>query len=169
LALSSILKMVAIYPSETLLFLESTWCCNLSTWNWVFLEKSPVAQILRNFPTFYGTRMFISMLTIAHPLVRILSQINPVHISTFYLSQIHLPLMFTSLWWFHFFWVSLQNPKACSLPHTSCMPCPSYPPWLHHSNYTWWRLKVMKVLIIQFSPTSFNPYKTTGKIVVFIF
>jgi hypothetical protein len=22
-------------------------------------------------------------------------------------------------------------------PHSCCMPCPSHPPWLHHSNYVW--------------------------------
>jgi hypothetical protein len=34
------------------------------------------------------------------------------------------------------------------------MPCPSHPPWLDHSNYTWWRVQVMKLLIMQLSPTS---------------
>jgi hypothetical protein len=34
------------------------------------------------------------------------------------------------------------------------MPCPSNPPWLDHSNYTWRRVQVMKLLIMQFSPTS---------------
>jgi hypothetical protein len=34
------------------------------------------------------------------------------------------------------------------------MPCPSHPPWLDHSNYTWRRVQVMKLLITQFSPTS---------------
>jgi hypothetical protein len=24
------------------------------------------------------------------------------------------------------------------------MPCPSHPPWLDHSNYTWRRVQVMK-------------------------
>jgi hypothetical protein len=28
------------------------------------------------------------------------------------------------------------------------------PPWLDHSNYTWRRVQVMKLLIMQFSPTS---------------
>ncbi|PNF30260.1 hypothetical protein B7P43_G01232 [Cryptotermes secundus] len=28
------------------------------------------------------------------------------------------------------------------------MPCPSHPPWLHHSKYTWRRVQVMKLLII---------------------
>jgi hypothetical protein len=31
------------------------------------------------------------------------------------------------------------------------MPCPSHPPWLHHSNYTWWIVQVMKLLIMLFS------------------
>jgi hypothetical protein len=25
------------------------------------------------------------------------------------------------------------------------MPCPSHPPWLDHSNYTWRRVQVMKL------------------------
>jgi hypothetical protein len=29
--------------------------------SWVLLEKPPVAQLLKNFPTFYGTRRFITM------------------------------------------------------------------------------------------------------------
>jgi hypothetical protein len=72
------------------------------------------------------------------------------------------------------------------------MPCPSHPPWLDHSNYTWWRVQVMKL-----SPTSHHfislwskyslqhpvlkhnlcsslnvrdqishPYRTTGKIII---
>jgi hypothetical protein len=34
------------------------------------------------------------------------------------------------------------------------MPCTSHPSWLDHSNYTWRRVQVMKLLIMQFSPTS---------------
>jgi hypothetical protein len=40
------------------------------------------------------------------------------------------------------------------LSHSSYMPCPPHPPWLDHSNYTWRRVQVMKLLIMQFSPTS---------------
>jgi hypothetical protein len=29
------------------------------------------------------------------------------------------------------------------LPHSCYMPCPSHPPWLDHSNYTWRRVQVM--------------------------
>jgi hypothetical protein len=34
------------------------------------------------------------------------------------------------------------------------MPCPSHPPSLDYSNYTWRRIQVMKLLIMQSSPTS---------------
>jgi hypothetical protein len=36
----------------------------------------------------------------------------------------------------------------------SMSPCPTHPSWLNHSNYTWRRVQVMKLLIKQFSPTS---------------
>jgi hypothetical protein len=37
------------------------------------------------------------------------------------------------------------------LPHSRWLPCPSHPPWLDHSNYTWRRVQVMKLLLMQFS------------------
>jgi hypothetical protein len=40
------------------------------------------------------------------------------------------------------------------LPHSCYMPCPSHPPWLDHSDYIWWRVQLMKLLIMQFSPIS---------------
>jgi hypothetical protein len=33
----------------------------LTSWSWVFLEKPPLAQLLKNFPTFYATRRFITV------------------------------------------------------------------------------------------------------------
>jgi hypothetical protein len=33
------------------------------------------------------------------------------------------------------------------------MPCPSHPPWLHHSNYVWRGVQVMKLLIMQTIPS----------------
>jgi hypothetical protein len=41
------------------------------------------------------------------------------------------------------------------LPHACYMIYPSHPLWLDHSNYTWRTIQVMKLLIMQFSPTSF--------------
>jgi hypothetical protein len=39
--------------------------------------------------------------------------------------------------------------------HVCYMLCSSSPSWLDHSNYTWRRVQVTKLLIIQFSPTSY--------------
>jgi hypothetical protein len=40
------------------------------------------------------------------------------------------------------------------LPNSCYMSCPSHPPRLAHSNYTWRRVQVMKLLIIQLSQPS---------------
>jgi hypothetical protein len=35
-------------------------------------------------------------------------------------------------------WISHQYPICIPLrPHLCYIPCPSHPPWLDHSNYTW--------------------------------
>jgi hypothetical protein len=36
------------------------------------------------------------------------------------------------------------------------MLCPFHPPWLDHSNYTWRRVQVMKLLIMQFDYIWYN-------------
>jgi hypothetical protein len=33
----------------------------LTAWNWTLFEKTPAAQLLKNFPTFYGTLTFITV------------------------------------------------------------------------------------------------------------
>jgi hypothetical protein len=93
------------------------------------------------------------------PLVHILSQINPIHTTTTYLSKIFLRL-FTRLRFrlprcLYFSWLSHQYPTSIPiLSYSCCMLCPSNPPSFDHSNYTWRRVQVMKLLIMQFSPTS---------------
>jgi hypothetical protein len=34
------------------------------------------------------------------------------------------------------------------------MTCSSHPPRFDHSNYTWWRVQITKLLVMQFSPPS---------------
>jgi hypothetical protein len=43
---------------------------------------------------------------------------------------------------------------AFLFPHSCYMPWISHPSWLDHSNFTYRRVHVMKLLITQFSPTS---------------
>jgi hypothetical protein len=91
---------------------------------------------------------------IKHPIIdAILCQINPVHTTPSYLSKMRLNITLTpmsrSSQWSLSFWISHQYPICSRLrPHACCMPCPSHPPSLGHSNYTWRRVQVMKVLIV---------------------
>jgi hypothetical protein len=80
------------------------------------------------------------------PLVCILSQINSDHYTPSCLIMVFL--MVSSgfptkiLYAFPFFFYY--------------MPSPSHPPWLYHSDYTWWSVQVMKLLIMQIPPTSYH-------------
>jgi len=49
----------------------------LSPWSSVLLEKLTVSQVVKKFPAFHGTRMFITAVTSARP-VPIPSQMSPV-------------------------------------------------------------------------------------------
>jgi hypothetical protein len=91
------------------------------------------------------------------PLFPILSQISPVHTTPFYLSKIHFNMIHPPTSWSLSLWLSHQYPICIPVrPHSCYMPCPSHPTWLDHSNYTWRSVQVMKLLNMQFPPTS--PY-----------
>jgi hypothetical protein len=93
------------------------------------------------------------------PVVPFLSLINPVNTTPSYPTKIHFNVIhpphvlvllvvsflpaFPPIFYMH-----------ASSSHSCYMPCPSHPPWLDHSNYTGRRVKVTKLLIMQFSPTS---------------
>jgi hypothetical protein len=44
--------------------------------------------------------------------------------------------------------------KRSSSPYSCYMLLPSHPPRLDYSNYTWRRVQIMKLLVMQFSPPS---------------
>jgi hypothetical protein len=91
------------------------------------------------------------------PLVPTLSQINPIHTIPSYSFTIqfivftHLVLVFLVVFFLLAFpsksYVHLFSPHSCYIPYPSL-------PWLDYSNYTWRRVQVMKLLIIQCCPTS---------------
>jgi hypothetical protein len=92
-----------------------------------------------------------------HLLVTILNQINPINTILSHLSKIHLILsthlrlslpsgLFPSGFPTNILYIYSASPHSCY------MPCSSHPPWLDHSNCTWRRVQVMKLLIMQFSP-----------------
>jgi hypothetical protein len=111
-----------------------------------------------------GSRRFIYLDHKIPSLVSMLSQINPVHPyhTILFLLKIHfniiVPPTSTNLQWPLSSWLSHQNLihiYVILLSRNSYyMPCPSNPPWHDHSKYTWRRVQIMEILIMQFSPLS---------------
>jgi hypothetical protein len=56
---------VCIIYSHMCIYIYTSMCIhtNSTTWSWAFLENPPVAQLLKNLSTFYGTRRFITVFT----------------------------------------------------------------------------------------------------------
>jgi hypothetical protein len=127
-------------------FFQVNWLSNTTE---RVLEKPSVALLLKNFPTFYGTRRFITVFTRA--LHWFLSRINPVHTITSYFTNIHINIIF---------------PPTSNLPsglfpfgfptkyytHSASLPCVLHVLSISsslkdHSNYIWRRVLVMKFLI----------------------
>jgi hypothetical protein len=120
-------KKKEIFPNE------------LTSWTWVLLEKLPVVQLIKNLPTFYGTRMFITVFTqVLHwslSWARTIQSIppQPISLRSILILFTHQRLGFpsgSSL--LDFPPISYMHSSS---PHSCYMTCPSHPPWLGHSNY----------------------------------
>jgi hypothetical protein len=112
------------------------------SWSWALLEKLPIVQLLKNFPAFYGTRRLITVFTRA--LHWSLSWARSIQsIPSHSVSLRSILTLSTDLR------LGLPSglfpsgyPTCIPLRPNSCyMPCPSHPPWLDHSNYTWRRVQ----------------------------
>jgi hypothetical protein len=85
---------------------------------------------------------------------------NPYHriLSKIHFNTVHSPTSWSSYWSLSF-WISHQYSICIPLRSHSCyMPCPSDPPWRVHSNYTWRRVQVMKLLAKLVTHTSIISY-----------
>ena len=87
------------------------------------------------------------------PPLPFLSQLDPVHTPTSHFLKSHfniiLPSMSGSPKWSLSFRFPHQNPVYASpLPHTCCMPCPSYSSRFGHPNNTGWGVQIIKLLIM---------------------
>jgi hypothetical protein len=71
------------------------------SWNWSVLEKPTIVPLLKNFPVFYGTRMFI--IVFKRALHWSLSWARSVHSIPSKLSKIHLIMSWSSYWTLSFF------------------------------------------------------------------
>jgi hypothetical protein len=121
---------------------SSAWYHSLThSWSWALLEKLAIVQLLKSFPTCYGTRMSITVFTRAlywfqtgarsiqsilqHPISLRSSSILFTHQRLGLLSELFPSGFPTNV---------IPRPQSCYLP------CPSHFPWLDHSNYTWRRV-----------------------------
>jgi hypothetical protein len=116
---------------------------------------------LDSFPAFYGTRRFFTTFTRALHLSQ--SRARPIQstsphptsqrYSYIFILSIHLCLGLPSG---HFpSGLPTSNLYAFLFsPHSSYMPRSSHSPWLHHSNYAWRRVQIMKLLTMPFTSPS---------------
>jgi hypothetical protein len=118
--------------------------------SWALLQKLPIMQPLKNFPAFYGTRRFITVFTGAvHWSLSWARSIQSIPSHPIPLRSIVHPPTSWSSYWSLSFWIPHQYPICIPLlPHSCYMSCSSHSPWLDYSNYVWWGVQVMKLLIM---------------------
>jgi hypothetical protein len=133
------------------------WLTNwLTLWSWPLLERPPVMKPLDSFPAFYRSWTFFTAFTRAFLLSLSWARRIAVHttdsitkrsilmLSTHLRSAflvVSFPLAFLPMTYKHFYSLHARN-----------MPRPSHHPRHDNSNYTWRRVQIMQLLVIQFPP-----------------
>ena len=88
------------------------------------------------------------------PPVPVLSHIDPVHAfhptswRSILIPSSHLSLGLPNC----LFPSGFPTKYLLSYPHTCYMPCPFYSSWFYYPNGIWWRVQIIKLLVMQFSP-----------------
>jgi hypothetical protein len=116
--------------------LRSTWLLQLTSWSWALLEKQPVEQLLKNSPTFYGTRRFITVftralhcsLTWARGIQSISS--HPIYLRSILILSTHLLLGLPSGLFPSRFPTKILH--TFLYPSSCYIPCTCHPTLLHH-------------------------------------
>jgi len=118
--------------------------------NRVLLEKLTGSQLVKNFPAFYRTRRFTTAFTRALSLSWTGSiqpmPLYPTSWRSILILSSHLSLGLPS--------GPLPSgfPTTCLLPHTCYMPHPFHSSRFDRPNTIWWRVNIIKLLIMKFSP-----------------
>jgi hypothetical protein len=98
------------------------------------LEKPSIANLFKKYPTFYGTRRFIVVITRSRHWSA-LSQMNPVHSTASYSLRSILILSYLRLGLPSGLFPSVCTTKTLyAAPHVCYLRCPYYHPWLGRSN-----------------------------------
>ena len=119
----------------------------------VLLEKQTRSQLVKKFPTFYGTRNVDYRIHKCPTPVTILNQTDPVHGPTSNLVKINLYITLPSKPWSPKWSLSLmfphQNPACYSpSPHTRYMPSPSHTSLFYRPNNIGWWVQIIQLLIM---------------------
>jgi hypothetical protein len=126
----------------------------LTSWCRVLLEKLTGLQLVKKFPTFYGTRRFITALTCVRHLP--LSWASPTQ-STSHLLEIHPNIIPPSTPRSPQWSLSLRFPHQDPihpplLSRTRHMPSPSHSSRFYHPYNIGWGVQIIKLLVMQSPP-----------------
>ena len=124
----------------------------LIPWNRVLLEKLTGFLLVKKFPSFYGTRRFITAFTsachLSLPRASSIQSIPPSHFLHIHLNII-IPSMPGSSKWNLFLRFPHQIPVHLSpLPHTCYMARLYLPSRLNHPNNIGWGIQIIELLIM---------------------